>query len=613
EEEIGNLQRMHVENEKKALEVKNSLEENIEDIQKAKAKIEVLNTELLKEVNLKKVFIDKEQEKHRQYIKQSNELQHSLKLEFNEVKKIYIETKELHADEMARFEKKLVEKKLQIQEIEEKHTQEVEDKKQEQEHLLERIEKERKNVAHIREDHTEQTKKLKTLKQELIQKETQYTLEKKEYDSRSVDLQKNLVNEKEAFLTLKELHRKMLDEEKNKKKVLNEQVQGYKIKLEEENKEREREQAEYEEQVFMFEKTMQADQKRLLRLEEKSLEQSKKEEQKRTALEEEILEKTRTLLNLNRKYEKEKEVSEEKREALEETVQNNEELLNSYVLDYQELELALVSREKELHTLVTDKAALAVEAKENIENLENTLALEKSNHTHINEKYNQLVKTEKLNKENYEKRVKEVEFNLKSLQKGLSQSKEKLQSYESSFKHKEEEIGQIRKSFEDKNETYAVLDAKYNDLKEINNRQKQYLLNKENDEKENNSKWEIMQEEKAKVYQNNIASLKKEITDKESMYQQIKVKILSLNSQLNSYKHENTETVLLHELEVKQLKADIETLKENDKGETSGVHSDILDCIHAGESKESIAKKFAIPVKKVELMIKFDKIKRVKQ
>lgn len=316
-------------------------------------------------------------------------------------------------------------------------------------------------------------------------------------------------------------------------------------------------------------------------------------------LEEEILEKNRTLLHLNKAYEKEKEVS------------------------------------KELSIFVENKKKLALEVENKMQKLENALALEKSNYAEVDAKYRSMLKEEKIHQENLEKNVydlrqkleekEKVGVNVQALQKALEQSRKQLQSYDAVFKNKEKEIVQIKASLEKQKETYAMLGNKYNDLKDLYNKQKQDLLYIEQEKKDKLSKWRSKQEEGIKAYQKGIVSLQKELIDQKEMYQQVKVKMLSLNSQLYNYKHENVENTLLHELEVKQLKTDIEIVKEalhtkqklvkkeNDKGKTTGAYVDILECIHAGESKEDVAKKFVIPVKKVELMMKFDKIKKVKE
>jgi len=41
-------------------------------------------------------------------------------------------------------------------------------------------------------------------------------------------------------------------------------------------------------------------------------------------------------------------------------------------------------------------------------------------------------------------------------------------------------------------------------------------------------------------------------------------------------------------------------------------HDEVMELIEAGESRESISKKLGMPVNKIELIIKFDKIKKEK-
>ena len=41
-------------------------------------------------------------------------------------------------------------------------------------------------------------------------------------------------------------------------------------------------------------------------------------------------------------------------------------------------------------------------------------------------------------------------------------------------------------------------------------------------------------------------------------------------------------------------------------------HNEVMELVEAGESRESISKKLAIPVNKIELIVKFDKIKKEK-
>jgi len=42
-------------------------------------------------------------------------------------------------------------------------------------------------------------------------------------------------------------------------------------------------------------------------------------------------------------------------------------------------------------------------------------------------------------------------------------------------------------------------------------------------------------------------------------------------------------------------------------------HEEVMQLVEAGESRESISEKLGIPVNKIELIIKFDKIKKEKQ
>jgi len=42
------------------------------------------------------------------------------------------------------------------------------------------------------------------------------------------------------------------------------------------------------------------------------------------------------------------------------------------------------------------------------------------------------------------------------------------------------------------------------------------------------------------------------------------------------------------------------------------LHNEVMELVDAGESRESISKKLGIPTNKIELIIKFDKIKKEK-
>ena len=44
--------------------------------------------------------------------------------------------------------------------------------------------------------------------------------------------------------------------------------------------------------------------------------------------------------------------------------------------------------------------------------------------------------------------------------------------------------------------------------------------------------------------------------------------------------------------------------------ENSASSNEVMDLIHAGESKTAVAEKLGIPISKIELMIKFDKLKK---
>jgi hypothetical protein len=79
----------------------------------------------------------------------------------------------------------------------------------------------------------------------------------------------------------------------------------------------------------------------------------------------------------------------------------------------------------------------------------------------------------------------------------------------------------------------------------------------------------------------------------------------------------------------KKLQKEIETLKEvlaikdttisnfeasrvavKDVIENLSSHEEVMNLVEAGESKESISEKLGIPMSKIELIIKFDKIKK---
>jgi uncharacterized protein (DUF433 family) len=52
--------------------------------------------------------------------------------------------------------------------------------------------------------------------------------------------------------------------------------------------------------------------------------------------------------------------------------------------------------------------------------------------------------------------------------------------------------------------------------------------------------------------------------------------------------------------------------KNNESVVTVLNHADVIESIQKGESKAQVAKKFGIPLKRVELIVKFDAIKKKK-
>ena len=60
--------------------------------------------------------------------------------------------------------------------------------------------------------------------------------------------------------------------------------------------------------------------------------------------------------------------------------------------------------------------------------------------------------------------------------------------------------------------------------------------------------------------------------------------------------------------------ANVETSRVavKDVTDDSSSHNEVMELVEAGESRESISEKLGIPANKIELIVKFDKIKKEK-
>lgn len=312
---------------------------------------------------------------------------------------------------------------------------------------------------------------------------------------------------------------------------------------------------------------------------------------------------------------------EEKHLLLTQTLMQREEAIKTLELAHQKTK-EKNQKEKDallenIKTLKAEHFEILEQAKEEKESLEKLLMLEQENVLQMKERDCIALEKAEASRLLRENIIQEKEADFISFEEKYNESmrvnQEKIQVLENRILEKEKKLTALIEDHKDEINKMKVTEASL---------QKALVL-----EKETISQHKMAQSKEREDAENMRLAQEKQIVvlleasqtrDNENIQQK---NILEKQIETQQYELEKLQVAYDNVLEVSekqhkmllQKEKDIKTLYRG-KGslDTRRVQSDVMRCIRQGESKQSVAKKLAMPIKRVELIIKFDKIKKVK-